>query len=193
MHLNLPESVIVLFRAAGWPLSKAGSEPSVPAEHPAVVVLSELSGLTVGDCGAGIECARSDIAFERDDRLEQDEVIQQWAYLMKTRLVCIGGVHNFHAVLLMDSSGACYQSSLIHEAFSFEGESFGVAVERILLGRKGEPMLRPEQSSVSMYGETIKSGHPSLFRYQDRAAVSDHSDRAAHARSDPSPSDSVAT
>ena len=166
MPIDLPESVLPLFRAAGWPsLTEKSSEDTVPTDHPAASILLELNGLAVGDCGAGDECARSDIVFGRDERLEQDDVVLEWQSLLATTLICVGEVHHFHGALFMDSSGACYQSSLIHEAFSFEGASFGVAVERILLGRKGQPMLRPNQLSVSMYGKTITKSHPSIYRY----------------------------
>ena len=124
--------------------------------------------MKVGECGAGEQCARSDIVFGRNEQLEQDDVVQEWQSLLATTFVCIGEVHHSHAVLFIDSSGACYQSSLIHEAFSFEGPSFEVAVERILLGRKGQPMLRPDQHSVSMYGETFTKSHPTVYRYESR-------------------------
>lgn len=167
-QLQLPKSVLPLFRVAGWPISNAFLQDLVPADHPAACVLGELNGLTVGDCSAGVECARSDIVFARDERLENNETIQTWQSLLGTKFICIGEVHHFHAALFMDASGACYQSSLVHEAFCFEGATFGSAVERILLGRKGQPMLRPGQLSVSMYGETITSSHPSVYRYEPR-------------------------
>lgn len=137
-----------------------------PEGHPAATVLLELEGLSVGDCEAGEECARSDIAFGRNEQLEQDRAILAWQSVLGTELVCIGEVHHFHGALFMDSSGACYQSSQIHEAFSFEGATLGAAVERILLGRKGQPMLLPGQSSVQMYGEKITASHPKLYRYR---------------------------
>lgn len=167
MPLDLPQSVVPLFRAAGW-LSLVRKAPprNAPKEHPAAAVLLELEGLSVGDCEAGEECARSDIAFGRNERLEQDSAVQAWQSLLGTKLVCIAELHRFHGALFIDSSGACYQSSQVHEAFSFEGATFGAAVERILLGRKGQPMLRPDQPSVQMYGETIAAGHPNLYRYK---------------------------
>ena len=129
-------------------------------------MLRELAGLEVGSCGAGEECARSDIVFGRSEQLEQDAVIQEWQTLLATRLICIGEVHHEHGALFMDSRGNCYHGSLIHEAFSFEGEAFNVAVERILLGRRGRPMLRPSQPSVTMWGEVFTASHPGIYRYR---------------------------
>jgi SUKH-3 immunity protein len=167
MPLDLPSSVVPLFRAAGWPsLIRKPATSNALNGHPATAVLFELEGLSVGDCEAGEECARSDIAFGRSERLEQDSSVQAWELLLNTKLVCIAEVHHFHGALFIDSSGACYQSSQVHEAFSFEGATFGAAVERILLGRKGQPMLLPNQPSGQLYGETITAGHPSLHRYR---------------------------
>ena len=167
MTLDLPESVLPLFRTAGWPgIAKEFTSRDVPLEHPAAAILRELNGLTVGNCDAGEECASSDIVFGRNEALERGALILEWQSLLATTLICIGEVHHFHGVLFMDSSGACYQDSQVHEAFSFEGASFGAAVERVLLGRKGRPMLRPNQSSVSMYGEIITAGHPSIYSYR---------------------------
>jgi hypothetical protein len=39
-------------------------------------------------------------------------------------------------------------------------------VERLLLGRKVRPMLRPDQHQVELYGETFTRGHPAIFEYQ---------------------------
>lgn len=166
MPLDLPKSVSHLFRAAGWlSLVRKPLARGAPKGHPAAAVLLELEGLSVGDCEGGEECARSDIVFGRDERLEQDSVVQAWQSRLGTTLVCLGEVHCFHSALFMDSSGACYQSSQVHEGFSFEGSTFGAAVERILLGRKGRPMLLPNQQSIQMYGETITESHPNLYRY----------------------------
>lgn len=166
MPIDLPESVRPLFRAAGWlGSSKKASAPVALAEHPAAIILSEFDGLAIGDCGEGEECARGDIVFGRNQQLEQDDAVLTWQRLLSTTLICIGEVHHFHGALFIDSLGACYQMSLVHEAFSFEGASFGAAAERILLGRKGQPMLLPNQLSVSMYGETITSNHPAIYRY----------------------------
>lgn len=167
MPLDIPQSVAPLFRAAGWhSLVRKSIAGNAPKGHPAAAVLLELEGLSVGDCESGEECSRSDIAFGRDEQLEQDSVVHAWQSLLGTTLVCIGEVHCFHGALLMDSSGACYQSSQVHEAFSFDGATFGAAVERILLGRKGQPMLLPNQPSVQFYGETITANHPNLYRYE---------------------------
>lgn len=66
----------------------------------------------------------------------------------------------------MDAGGACYGLSLVHDAFSLSGHTFGEAVERLLLGRRARPMLRPGQASVHFYGEVFMAGHPGIYRHE---------------------------
>ncbi len=54
----------------------------------------------------------------------------------------------------MGETGRFFGLGLIHDAFYFEGASFGAAMERLLLGRRSRPTLRPEQASVILYGDT---------------------------------------
>ncbi|RYC46893.1 SUKH-3 domain-containing protein [Pectobacterium zantedeschiae] len=166
MFIEIPKSVFPLFHAAGWPHVEPQSVPPfVPENHPAADILHAFGGLTVGQSGAGEECASGDIIFGGSEDLQEDETLLEWQGILNTTLILIGETHHSHAALLMDSAGACYGMSFIHEAFWFEGESFEVAVECILLGRKGKPMLRPDQSSISVYGETITADHPSVHHY----------------------------
>lgn len=164
--LEPPASVMPLFVAAGWmPGRRVAVAPVVPRDHPAFDVLRQVGGLRVGTVGVGWECARSDIEFKQPD----DEVLHEasaWAELLGTTLIGVAEVHNHHAALLIDSIGRCFGLSYIHDAFYFEGHVFGEAVERLLLGRPARPMLRPDQSSIMLYGEEFPRGHPAIFRYR---------------------------
>ncbi|KHT26520.1 hypothetical protein RC98_12400 [Pectobacterium carotovorum subsp. carotovorum] len=167
MSIEIPESVLPLFHAAGWPRAETQPiPPFVPENHPASAILLAFSGLTVGECDAGEECASGDIIFGGSEDLQEDETLLEWQGILSSTLILVGETHHSHGALLMDSTGACYGMSFIHDAFWFEGATFGAAVERILLGRKGQPMLRPDQSSISVYGETITADHPSVHRYR---------------------------
>ena len=57
----------------------------------------------------------------------------------------------------------CY--SQIHDAFWFGGASFNEAIERMLLGRRSRPMLRPDQNVVQMYGEEIRADDPRVYKW----------------------------
>ncbi len=166
--LELPDSVRKLFLEAGWPVAKVSVDQSVPAGHPAAAVLEQFGGLRVGSCDGGEECASSDIEFGYADDYRRDAIVLEWQRLLSTTLVNIGEVHHSHGALFTDDSGACYGMSFMHDTFWFEGSSFGEAVERILLGRKSKAMLRPDQVSVSLYGERITDEHHSAYDWRRR-------------------------
>ena len=164
--VDIPESVRPLFDAAGWKPGRAVPvDGRVPGLHPAHDILRELGGLRVGRSGRGIECACSDLRF-RFVEDEDDGILSSWTGLLRSELVAVAEVHNSHGLLILDSAGRCFGGSLIHDAFYFEGHSFGEAVERLLIGRKARPMLRPGQDRVSLYGETFAQGHPAIFDYR---------------------------
>src|SRR5215813_3434060 len=148
---EIPLSVQPLFVAAGWhPGRRVSRAPTARADHPAAAIMAEFSGLRVGQTGAGEECAKSDVAFQQ--LFPKDSILGVWRKLLSTELIGIAEVHHGHAELYMDSSGRCFGASMVHDGFYFEGASFGEAIERILLGRRSRPMLRPEQTIVSHYG-----------------------------------------
>lgn len=127
-------------------------------------MLREFDGLRVGEMGDGVEVARSDIRFS--SALETDEGVRdEWERLLRTKLVWIAEVQNAHSSLIMAESGECYGCSLVHDAFYFSGRTFGEATERILLGKRRRPMLRPDQNDVLLYGKTYYRGDPEVFEY----------------------------
>lgn len=161
--MEIPVGVRPLFAAAGWKLGRRLRVPGrVPQLHPAHKVLQEVGGLHIGRSElGGIECARSDLAFcfcEADH-----EILSTWSELLRSQLIGVAEVHNRHGWLIVDEVGRCFGASQIHDAFYFEGQTFGEAVERLLLGRKARPMLRPDQHQVDLYGVTFARGHPAIF------------------------------
>src|SRR5207302_10503693 len=124
---------------------------SVPAGQPARDVLAAFGGLVIlerepEDDWPLIE----ELVF---GVLRPDPSITAvWGQLLRSRLVGIARVHADHAELYMDSAGRCFGRSLMHDAFYFRGDSFAEAAEGILLGKRARPMLRPGQSSVTLYG-----------------------------------------
>jgi hypothetical protein len=163
--MDIPSSVRPLFLAAGWQSGRRMRvDGRVPELHLAHSILQEVGGLHVGRSEpSGIECARSDLEFcfcEADHK-----ILSTWGELLRSRLVEVAEVHNRHGWLIVDEAGRCFGASQIHDAFYFEGQTFGEAVERLLLGRKVRPMLRPDQHQVELYGETFTRGHPAIFEY----------------------------
>jgi hypothetical protein len=162
---ELPNSVRPFFVAAGWYPGRRVEVPLViPAGHVAARILSQFGGLKVGQCGRGQECATSDIAFEHI--WSEEPEISVWSELLDSALFSIGEYQHRHGRLYVDGVGRLYSLSLIHDAFAFEGSTFGEAMERLLLGRRSRPMLLPGQDSVTLYGEVFTADHPSIYRYR---------------------------
>jgi hypothetical protein len=161
---ELSESVRPIFAAAGWECGRRVAVPAaVPREHPAHAVLAEFGGLLVGNDRAGQECATAAVEFKY---LEPDRSISVWADLLRSRLIGVADVSNGHAEMYVDDSGRLFWASCIHDAFSFAGASFAEAMERLLLGKRSQPMLRPDQSSVDMWGEVFTSDDPRVYKYR---------------------------
>lgn len=163
MAIEPPESVRRLFTDAGWyPARKMPVPARIPTGHPAEVVLERFGGLTVGRCGAGEECATSDVAFR--DLGPADPDVLSWSELLGTPLAGVAEVHHSHGELYVGGCGRYFGRSCIHDAFYFEGASFGEAVERLLLGRRSRPILRPGRQSVTLYGIRYTADHPDVYR-----------------------------
>ena len=165
-HLELipPKSVAQLFSAAGWSAGRSVAVDVAP-EHPAFGVLRQFSGLRVGTAGTGETCASSDIAFRKLAIEPDDTEIADWCRLLGTTLIGIGDVHNAHGELWLASDGRFFGRSLIHDAFYFEGATFGEAMERLLLGRRSRPLIHPSQDSVTLYGDEYTRDHPEIYAY----------------------------
>ena len=164
--MDIPPRVRPMFTAAGWQPGRCVLvHDQVPQLHPAHDVLKELGVLHVGrpELG-GIECASSDLEFCFCD-VNADDVLSTWNALLRSQLIGVAEVQNRHGWLLVDEAGRCFGASQIHDAFYFEGQTFGEAVERLLLGFKARPMLRPDQDQVSLYGTTFARGHSAIFDY----------------------------
>lgn len=164
----LPSDILPFFQKAGWSADRQiilapWVRSVIPHGHPAGPLLSTFTGLTVGECGAGEQCATSDIVF---GFIEPEEDIKTWSELLDTALIGLASVCHHHGQLFMDSSGRVFCLSGIHDAFWFEGETFLDAIRALLFGRRtSRPMLRPDQESVDLGGDTFTRESPELFLY----------------------------
>lgn len=162
--IEVPMSVRPLFLAAGWSPGHPVAVPStISIDHPAANVLAQFGGLKVGKVGAGEECATSDVCF--GEVYPNEDITRVWGSLLGSELIGVAEVHHAHEALYVDIGGRYYGASTVHDAFYFYAETFGETMERLLLGRRSRPMLRPDQASVGMYGEEIAADHPSVYHY----------------------------
>jgi hypothetical protein len=156
--IELPESLSPLFLAAGWPrISTVPLPHYAPPEH-----LEQLAGVQVGICGAGEECATSDVAFGTFEHLHGSEGLLEWQQRLSSTLVSIAEIHHGHGALLMDEMGCCYVMSLIHDGLWIEGLDFVQAMENLIFGRKaGEPALLATPGAIPIfYKGTSKDADP---------------------------------
>jgi hypothetical protein len=163
----IPEELLSHFQSAGWRPGRSVSLPDsitaqISAGHPALPILAAFSGITVGKCKAGEQCATSDVAFGFVERSYQADV---WSGLLGTVLVGIASVHHDHGELYVDLAGRFYGVSTIHDATCYEGTSFGEAMRGLLCGIRCRPMLRPDQQSVTFYGDEFTADSPEVYDY----------------------------
>jgi hypothetical protein len=151
--IELPDSLRPLFLAAGWPsISTVPLPRYVPHDHPAAALLKQLAGVQVGICGAGEECATSDVAFGTFEHLHESEDFLEWEQRLGTTLVSIAEVHHGHGALLIDEKGCCYLLSLIHDGLWIQGLGFVQAMENLIFGRKtGERAQLATPDSVPIF------------------------------------------
>jgi SUKH-3 immunity protein len=163
--VELPEEIRPLFIQAGWhPGRRVPVSTAVPVDHPAFMISVEFGGLTVEPPEQGEECGTDDIAFR--ELWPDESILRVWADLLGARLVGIADIHRGHGELYAAADGRVFGRSCIHDAFWLEGESFLEAMGRSLLGRRSRPLLRPDQSSVTLYGVLFTIDSPDVYRYK---------------------------
>mgnify|MGYP007070479173 CR=1 FL=1 len=124
----------------------------IPQDHPSRAILSKLSGRR-----------RGSIVFKLLDRCWYSKEVLEWESLLHTTLVGLGEVEFHHGEFYVASDGRCFGLSCVHDAFYFEGESFKKYWLRKFLGSRARPMLRPDQSSVMLYGIVYTRESPETY------------------------------
>lgn len=151
-----------LLAQEGWTSGRRAPLPdTIPTAHPAAAILENLSGFRIGETGAGVECARSDVNFGPVDDGRED--IARLEALLGETLVGVAEVHNAHGELYVDGRGRCFGVSLVHSATWLEGETLDIALGRLLAGLRPRPILLPGQDDVIFFGETYRAGDERLF------------------------------
>jgi hypothetical protein len=144
--MQVPSSVQALFRAAGWKPSDHSSSATVAISNSATncasAIVARFGGLTVGATGPGREQAASDVQFYSRLRPEVTTVVQPWSSRLG-ELVAVATAHHDHIIVFVNSAGNLFAFTDLDEQLYSIGQSFGEAMERLLLGISyGAPIAR---------------------------------------------------
>lgn len=135
--MEIPSSIQGLFRAAGWkPAGHSSSTTAVlnnSATDRASAILAEFGVLNVGTTGPGREQAASDVQFYTRLRPEVTTNVQPWSSRLG-ELMAIATAHHDHIVVFVDTEGRLFAFTDPDQRLYAIGQSFGEAMERLLLG-----------------------------------------------------------
>lgn len=164
-------------RDAGWRAPDAASsalrdlieERPDLAPHPGVGLLALCDGLSFGEVGQGEECATSDVVVQADldsllDPEPGDERVT-WSELLNGELVEVAQVHHRHDALWVHADGRCFVMAT-HGVLLFQGRSLRDALEGLVRGRRGRPLVDPGLEAVSAWGDVFAAGAPGTYRWQ---------------------------
>jgi hypothetical protein len=128
-HPDSPSSAVAAILArAGW---YEGRDVPLPLLAPdgltlfpvAEAVLREFGGLRLGECGAGVDFATSDVVIEPGLAVNLKAELDEYGRPLGTRLFPLGEVHRGHGYLV-----------ILSDVSSPLAASFSQAIESLLLG-----------------------------------------------------------
>jgi hypothetical protein len=133
-----------MFLAAGWQPSPpaARANPPASAHQRAKAIIAEFGSLRVGAVGPGQDLPAGDIHFYSHARPESSAVGRAWSSRVG-ELAGFASAHHDHIIVLVGSTGEVYAFTDPDERLYFIGQTFGEAMERLLLGvGYGSPIPR---------------------------------------------------
>ena len=128
--------VLDILRRAGWFDGRRVAvvpSPGIRLFPKAHEVLAEFGGLRMGKCGAGMECATSDVQIEPGLATHLTSELHEAERSLNTRLFPLGEVHRGHGYLIIDEYGRTY---LLSDKLSPFAPTFSRCLELLLLGKK---------------------------------------------------------
>ncbi len=162
-EMEPPETVHELFQRAGWFRGRREELNEVEPHHPATAVLAAFGGLEIRPDGVeGRSCAPSSVRFVA---FTATGLARDWSRVLETELVGIAELDDGHGSLYVAADGRVFGMSDVHDAFFFEGATFFVAIEHLLLGERAKPMLHPDQRETTLYGVVHRRGDPALYSW----------------------------
>ncbi|WP_298610979.1 SUKH-3 domain-containing protein [uncultured Thiothrix sp.] len=135
--IYIPERIQHFFISVGWaPNMRQHSTESQTVQS----IFTEFGGLEVGACGAGLECAASNVCFFTCYQEHKHVVVEPWVSRLGP-LTAIAEAHHDHISVFANREGAYYFYTHPDDQLYLGGTSFGEAMERLLLGQQyGRPI-----------------------------------------------------
>ena len=151
----VPDDLVSKFEESGWYHGRrVAVDAGVPADHPAHAVLAEFGGLRLMRFYGDYEVCEVEFLYVAD----KDDHPRLWEAALGTQLVGIAEHHNSHGELWMSDRGIVFGNSMIHPAFWYLGNTFHEAVENLMAGRPGRPMLLDSEASATHHGREYTRG-----------------------------------
>lgn len=163
----IPDVLIASFETAGWTSERGLYDTEIGQSHPAFEILRSFQGLHLGlgNHGEMADDVANDIRFR--EIASRDKVIGKWSRLLDSELIGFADYHHDHGELYISQDGRVFCRSLMHDAFGYQADSFFEAIDGLLKGQRSLPMLRPDQKTVSWYGQTYRKGDSGLYPEQN--------------------------
>ena len=156
----VPDDLVSKFERSGWHHGRqVAVDSGVPVDHPAHAVLAEFSGLRLMHFHGDYEVCEVDFQFVAD----KDDYPRLWEAALGTELVGIAEHHNAHGELWMSDRGHVFGNSMIHHAFWYIGSTFHEAIENLMAGRRGRPMLLDSEASATHFGREYTRSDPEVL------------------------------
>ncbi|HVK80026.1 MAG TPA: SUKH-3 domain-containing protein, partial [Verrucomicrobiae bacterium] len=104
----VPQTIRQFFLDAGWvPGRRAHATEASNISHAALSVFTEFGGLKVGACGAGLDCAASDVRFLTHPHELNCFLVAPWNEKLGS-LTAVAQAHNDHIVVFLNGEGIYY-------------------------------------------------------------------------------------
>lgn len=145
----ISDKLIAALHAVDWHRGRnVAVDAAVPTKHPAHAVLAEFGGLRLKRFYGDYEVCEVDFQYLPG----KDDLPRLWEAALGTELIGIAEYHNAHGELYISGLGKVFGNSIIHPAFWYVGNTFQEAMEHIVEGHPGRPMLLDSETSAMHYG-----------------------------------------
>ncbi len=133
-------------------------------KHPAYEIFRKYGTTVIPEAPIGQECAPGNIAFIQPSDRENTPEVAYWERKLKTRLIKIADIHNGYAELYIASDERVFVIDDVVGQFCFCSDSIEGAIENIVNGIRTQPLFKPFQWKIVLYGETYRRNDARNYR-----------------------------